>query len=161
MDLCGEVGYNIDMKRVGTIKNYTTYYNKLLAYAELCGVKVYFAELKDNEQGKDMGEYLYKNRSINLNKKMTEKETLAVLLHELGHFMDDKINPKSRSTERAYEKLNNNKKLTPHQRELIIRCERVAWEYGEGLAKKFKIPLGSWFYNELQAGMSNYYSLKT
>lgn len=147
--------------RKGSIKNYDIYFNKLLDFAKLCEVKVYFTELKETEEEKDLGEYLYTARSINLNSSMTEKETIAILLHELGHFIDHKFNKRSLSTERAYDRLNNNLAITPKQKELIVACERKAWEYGRGIAKMFNIPLGTWFEVEYLAGLSGYQSLKT
>lgn len=153
------MGYNKIMRK-GSIKNYDIYYNKLIDYANLCNVRVYFADLKGTEDELDMGEYLWLSRQINLNNKLTQKETLAVLLHELGHFMDHKLNPRSKSTEQAYNKLAEDKLLTRRQKELIVKCEKTAWEMGRGLASKLGIPLGDWFDLEMMTGLSGYHSLK-
>lgn len=145
----------------GKLKNYIDYYNKLLDYAKVCHINVFMAELYENQDEKDLGEYLYESRTINLNKKLTQKELIATLLHELGHFEDHKINGINEKVEQAYKNLNNGVLPTVNQKRLIVECEQKAWDYGESLAKKLKIPLGSWYTKEVLAGMTNYYSLKT
>lgn len=142
------------------MKNYKKYLKKLNNYAETCGINVYHKELVNT-----MGEFIPSKRSINLQKDMTHEETLAVFLHELGHFLDQMINPDFTNSPRlnnAYLKINNtDKKLTKIQHHYILKSEEQAWEYGRSIGNKLKIPLGQWYDREMTEGLKYYKSLKT
>lgn len=144
-------------KKTGSIKNYTTYYNKLIAYSNLMHITIYFNTIKEND-----GSFF--KRVIYLDSTLTEKETLAVLLHELGHFIDEMINPKRYSSKRAcaaYENMFVGNKLTLLQKKRIIEIEQAACNYGQVLAKKLKIKTGRWYKKEMNSKMGIYFSLKT
>ncbi len=141
------------------LKNYNKYLKLLLEYAKLCRVEVYENELEDAD-----GDY-YK-RVINLDKKLSQSSEIAVLLHELGHFLDEMVNPvlnERPELNRAYEIFNDPLfmgEMTYKQRKALIACEKRAWVYGKVIAKKLKIKLGSWYDKEMRAGMSCYKAVK-
>lgn len=150
---------------VGNIKNYNIYLNKLLDYCKLVNVVVYDAKLKnDKDDSYFTGEYRTRGRVIKLEESLTQKETLAVLLHEIGHFIDEMFDPEKANHKNllsAYQKFFSNKPMTHKQKLLIIDCETTAWNYGRVLAKKLKIPVGDWFEKEMMAGLAEYNSIKT
>ena len=143
------------------LKNYQKYLNKLLDQSAMWEVTVYSASLKAA-----LGEYVSGKRVINLDENMDESEEIAVLLHELGHFMDDMEYPKLNSEKillAAYGDIyakEENVVLSRKARDLVVECERRAWEKGRVVAKKLKIPLGSWYDKEELAGISEYLSIK-
>ncbi len=139
------------------LKNYKIYFNKLLKYADMCGVKVYHDKLEDSD-----GEYNPNNRSISLLSNGGEALEIAVFLHELGHFYDQMLDPKfnfSVTLNDAYKKISENKKLTKRQRVAILKCEKNAWSHGEAIANKLGIKLGKWFYAEKDRSMKIYEEL--
>lgn len=143
-------------KKTGSIKNFNVYYNKLLDYAKLMSITIYFHKIED--QG------TFFNRTIYLDKTLNEKQILAVLLHELGHFIDEMINPKryiSKRAVQAYTLLAKNKEMTQLQKQNILIIEKAACEYGKVLAKKLKIKTGSWYKKEMDELINTYKSIKT
>lgn len=149
----------------GTLKNYNLYLKRLLDYSKLAKVVVWDKPMaKPNDDSNYLGEYLTRGRVINLESTLTQKETLAVLLHELGHFLDEMLNPEKANNKNllsAYQKFFVNKPMTPKQKLLILECETTAWNYGKGLAKKLKIPLGDWYEKEMMCGLAEYNAIKT
>ena len=143
------------------LRNYQKYLNKLLDQSAMWEVTVYSAALKSN-----LGEYVSGKRVINLEETMDQSEEIAVLLHELGHFLDDMEDPGFNNGKillAAYGVINvkeENAVLSRKAKALVIECERRAWAKGRVLAKKLKIPLGSWYDVEELAGIAEYSAIK-
>lgn len=139
------------------IFNYYDYKERLEQYAELCGVTIRY-------HTPDWSDGWYYSRIVSLANDLEQKEEIAVLLHELGHFIDHQANPKfyaSKRLEGAYVKFNASLPLTRHQKALILVSERRAWKKGMGLAKQLRIPLGKYFYTEMRLGLDSYLTAPT
>ena len=124
------------------LKNYSKYLKKIELYAKAIGIKIEYKTEYDD------GAYIPSKRKIRLDPDLSPTRDIAVLLHELGHALDDHlINKKySIAINAAYRALENDRQ-TMNQRALILECEYRAWRYAKVLAKKLQIPLGSWFFS--------------
>lgn len=102
--------------------------------------------LKFKEVDSD-GLYVYLRRAIYVDKDLEPEDALAVVLHEMGHMIDDlstsiqediKINKAYTAIEGA--------RATKYHKRIVMAREKRAWICGENLAKMLRIPLGKWFY---------------
>lgn len=133
------------------LKNYGQYLQKIKNYAKALNIKVEWREEEEN------GAYIPTRRAIVLDPDMTDSETIAVFLHELGHATEfAAYTPKiDKFTDKAY----SAKRPTRRQQRRIMDCERTAWNYGRVIAKKLRIRLGKW-YDEHERDALNSYKTK-
>lgn len=124
------------------LKRYDEYLQKLELYAEASGIKIEYA-VNDSD-----GVYLPIKRIVRVDPDLPESVELAVILHELGHSLDDSLTSinqhRYRMISRAYVAFYN-EKATHHQKNLVMGCEERAWANGRAIAKQVRIPLGKWF----------------
>lgn len=140
------------------MKNFNIYLESILNYAKACNIKVIFVEPNKDWHGL----YSPHRRSIYINKELKEELKISCLLHELGHYLDDCTNPRSftsKSINSGLEALEKSKDLTDPQKRAIIRQEKKAWKYAQGIAKQLKIPLGKWFFRDKKSNLLIYIKL--
>lgn len=150
--------YNQYMKS-GKVKNFNIHFQKLIDYAKLCKIEIHKKKSLTSDETEE-GKFTEEDRHIDLSWEMNQKELLATLLHELGHFEDYMV-VSSKKLDRAYNLLNEDKPITLIEKRLIVKCEKRAWAFGRILAKKFNIPLGYWYSREEQKALATYKAVKT
>lgn len=139
-----------------SLKNYEKYLNALKMYADAIRIKVVYKNSAED------GIYIPSRRRIEIDLDLPESFEIAILLHELGHSMDtvfagEKI---ERSIDRAYKAIYK-RKGTDIQNQLVMDCERRAWNYGRSIAKTTGIPLGKWYLEAEKHCLSSYKSERT
>jgi hypothetical protein len=130
------------------LPRYETYLKSIRLYCRAIQLKLEFSAADGD------GAYVPSRRIIRVDPELSEASTIAVLLHELGHVLDDTTIKKAkfREVERAYTRLHKAPhRLSPVHSKTIIRTERRAWEYGRVVAKILGIPIGRW-YDKTMAG---------
>ena len=134
------------------LKNYTLYLSKIERYAKLCNIKITYCQCDGD------GSFSSSRRRIRIDNDLSEAKEVAVLLHELGHALDDSMptGPKARKTNAAYANMYDKLKVTDIQLSLIIECEQRAWNIGRAIAKKLSIRLGKWYDNHEKECLDNY-----
>lgn len=123
------------------LRKHEEYLEKIFQYCSAVEISVVY-RLEPSD-----GVYMPSRRQIVLDKDLEPHEEVATLLHELGHAMDDSLTsgtPQYKKLERAYRVIYD-KRPTKRQKELVHETEVRAWEYGKGIAKKLRIPLGKWY----------------
>lgn len=122
------------------IKYFEKYQDKLKYFAKAVGIKIEYTDI-DGE-----GCYLPSRNIIRLDPDNSESREIAVTLHELGHSMDLDILRKksSKILDEAYRAVYC-RRPTDKQLSLILLAERRAWEHGKLIAKRLRIPLGTWY----------------
>lgn len=138
------------------LKNYDFYKKKIIAYAKVISVKLEFAEYQDE------GIYFPAKRKIKVDDELEQSTEIAVLLHELGHEMDDFDNSLVTSTglSNAYRNVYSNIP-TKLQLNKVLKCEKTAWNNGRLIAKRIGIRLGKWYDNEEKSALKDYRSNET
>lgn len=136
-----------------TLKNHDLYMEKLLAYAYACEITIEYKEMDGD------GSYVPSRRKVKLDKDLPESTEVATLLHELGHSLDDNLTDKKielvmDKAYKAFYKRSANKRQVEH----VVECEKRAWVYGRGIAKKLRIPLGKWYDEEERTALEGYTS---
>lgn len=132
------------------LKKYDEYLDKIKTYAAAIEIKI-----ERKEEPSD-GVYLPTRRVIRVDPDLDESEEISVLLHELGHMLDDVIfMTDNDEINDAYSKVYV-QKLTKKQLEIVLGCEQRAWDNGRGLAKKLRIRLGKWYDIEEKSAMEDY-----
>lgn len=133
------------------LKNFDAYYARLMAYCAASNIKIEYAP----EDGD--GVYIPTRRKIRLDTDLEGAALIATLLHECGHAMDDSLHSKrlEKMYDRAYPAFYAGK-ATKRQKRVIVACEFRAWEYGRGVARALKIPLGAWFDRHRAAALRSY-----
>lgn len=123
------------------LKRYELYLKTIRLYCKAIQIKLEF-----NAADGD-GAYVPSRRIIRVDPDLGESHTIAVLLHELGHVLDDTMvsRRRFREMEKAYTILHKGRSLPPRHRKTIIRTEQRAWEYGRVVAKILSIPVGKWY----------------
>lgn len=123
------------------LKNYRLYVKAIQLYAKAIHIKLEFSAYDGD------GAYVPSKRLIRVDPELSEAPTVAVLLHELGHALDDTLMSKKRFREvdRAYRNVDT-PRYKKHKK-AILRTERRAWEYGKIIAKILGISLGKWYDN--------------
>lgn len=139
-----------------TLKNHGVYLQKLKLYAKACEVKIVYRE------DPELGGYCPTRRMVFLDPDLDESTEVAILLHELGHQLDDALHLPGQvhATSRAY-LASYRSKPTRKQKALVLACERRAWRNGRAIAKRLRIPLGKWFESERERALSGYRNLET
>lgn len=119
------------------LKHYNKYLNDLTAFARGLQLKIiYRVEECD-------GIFSVQRRNIYIDKDLGEANTIAVLLHELGHALQAYFGTEydTHSVERAYWSKRPSKK----QKQLKFKYELEAWTNGYLIAKALKIKTGTWY----------------
>lgn len=139
-----------------TLKNYKKYKTKLLAYAKVVNLKVEFKEESSD------GVYIPSRSKIRVDDLLEESEEIATLLHELGHALDDKLDIEAfpKSLERAYKQVYTGKPSKP-QLNMVVECEKTAWNLGRVIAKKLRIKLGKWYDHHEAYALKSYINMET
>ncbi len=133
------------------LRNYDRYFLILENYARANGVTI---EYRD-EPGS--GAWVPSRRKIVLDPGLSQSFEIAVLLHELGHLLDDTLFDKKREAklDKAYG-ADHGGSATASQRALILLCEERAWNFGRGVAKKLRIRLGKWYDKAVAESLQSY-----
>lgn len=134
-----------------SLKHYEKYKEKLLKYASGLELRVEFKEEFSE------GIYLPSKRLIRVDTELDESTEIAVLLHELGHAIDDAMTEEALlgPIGKAYSALYKGKPTTK-QVTLVLKCEANAWELGKMIAKQLRIPLGKWYDYEITTSLDAY-----
>lgn len=124
-----------------SLKHYHAYMERLKAYAEAVGLDIKYGDL----DGED-GYFSPHRRYIKIDNDLSESYEIAIILHELGHSLDDTVADMKTESEAdtAYSAMYRDK-ATKKQNKIVIACEKRAWKYGRKLAKQLDIRLGKWF----------------
>jgi len=117
-----------------------TAYAKVLKYAQGVGIRVVH---KDDSDDGD-GVYMQSRSKIVIDSENHIHIMLYALLHELGHHLSDQFYERRVGSEldKAYKRCYTNKKMSRLHQNLVVACERRAWDHGEIIAKMLKIKLG-------------------
>lgn len=136
------------------LKKYDEYLKRLILFAYALDIRVEFTESTDN------GCYVPRKRLILISDDLPHSNTIASLLHELGHVLDDIFLEEYLSNtelDDAYKKTyagkHNKKELS-----LVILCEMRAWKTGRAIAERLRIPLGKDYDRLEKACLSDYNS---
>src|SRR5271166_38033 len=126
------------------LKHYIKYVQDIKALAKHMGIKIKFSEAEDFD---GEGVYNPNRRTITIGvMDVSQSEVVALLLHEMGHALDDFICPFSfqKKLSRAYiaEYL---ERSTRKQNKIVVKCEKRAWKYGKALSQCLGIRRGKWF----------------
>jgi hypothetical protein len=138
------------------LKNYQLYLQRIELYAQVLDVGI---EYRVHPQD---GAFVPTRRKVVIDPDLSETDTLATLLHELGHFLDDTIlrdNPSMGKLSEAYYAVYGDK-YTNSQLEIVVKCEERAWDYGEVIAKQLKIKLGKWYTDNKKDAIRSYRTTK-
>lgn len=124
----------------GQLKNYKKYLEKLEIYSKAVNLKLKYGTVDGG------GVYLASRSVIKIDDDLEEDETIATILHELGHALDDQLvtNPTAHFLYYAYKAVYANEH-TKKQLKKVVECEIRAWNYGRVIARLLKIPLGTWY----------------
>lgn len=101
-------------------------------------------------------------RTIRIESGLSQSDTIACFLHELGHVIDDlsRYDEKERAkVEIAYGMINNAKKYKKYAA-VVCQVEENAWRIGRSVANFLKIELGVWYDDAHDYYISTYTSLK-
>lgn len=125
---------------MAVLKYYHEYLRRIEAYAEATGVNIKYGP-EDGE-----GSFSPRLRRVKIDPDLSESREIAVLLHELGHSLDETLldNKTENKLDKAYSAIydhRHNKK----QLKAVLECEKRAWTYARSIAKRLKIRLGAWF----------------
>lgn len=133
------------------LKNFEDYLEILMRYCKGSGIKVIYKEI-DCEAC-----YLHDTRTLTVCKDLAESTEIAVILHEVGHSLDEVLTGDTLRTfvNAAYPVFYKNK-ATKKQKKLVLDCEKRAWKLGRAIAKKLRIPLGKWYDNEEKDALDTY-----
>lgn len=138
------------------LKNFDVYLQKLEIYIKASKLK-----LEYSDKITCGGEFVPNRRKIVIEENLTDSETIATILHELGHSEDDSLLPQTieHKLGTAIEAFHGDK-FTPGQRELVLACEARAWKFGKAIAKRLQIPLGKWYAESKNFALKGYRSAK-
>lgn len=137
------------------LKHYKKHLRKLVKFANALGIKVEFKhEVSD-------GVFIPWKRKIRIDDSMTETETVATLLHEIGHMLDDLTDLYSSPSKIAasYHAVYYSKP-TRVQKAAVLACETRAWNIGRLVAKQLKIRLGAWYLHYANLSLQTYQETK-
>lgn len=137
------------------LKHYDKYIRLLETFAKALGVKIKYSARLDND-----GQYSPVRKCITLAEDMSETSTLATLLHEVGHCLDDMSIRDHTLTDKAYIAFYE-ERFTPQQRRLVLRREKTAWSVGLGLANLLRIRIGKWYFKEEESALTQYRAIKS
>lgn len=145
-------------------KQYLKYKKRILEFAKFYRVNIVFKIDKE-------GDFDYYKHSKNNKKPLIvvkrnhpNNKKIAILLHELGHFLDYKEdNSRWRASEKAYNSYawNNFLPLGKTNKSVIVNAERRAWHKAEYLLAILQIPRGTWFDFYKKKTLKSYINLQT
>lgn len=121
------------------LKHYDKYLNKLTVFANSLGYYVVY-RLEESD-----GLFVPSNRRIVLDKELSEANTVAVFLHELGHAFQHYFKHIKKAEYARLERAYTAKRPTKAQEKLTLAYEKEAWEIGKLIAAVLKIKLGTWY----------------
>lgn len=138
------------------LKNFDSYLQKLEHYIKASKLKLSYSETIACG-----GLFLPSKREIVVETDLTDSDTIATILHELGHSEDDSFHTQGveRLIDNAYAAL---EKETPTsaQKQIVMDCERRAWKFGRAIAKRLQIDLGKWYSESKRHALKSYGSNK-
>lgn len=134
-----------------SLPNFDIYMDKLRMYSEACELTIEYRDVDGD------GVYLPSRRVIKLDKDLPESTEVATLLHEMGHTLDDALHDPimEKRIDKCYKAFYKDK-ATFDQKIVVFDCEKRAWVYARGIAKKLRIPLGKWFAEEEEDSLKSY-----
>jgi hypothetical protein len=139
--------------RVVKLKHLDSYLERLHNFARAMGITVI-----SNVDVIGQGEWLPSKNRIKIDQGLLDSELIATFLHELGHALDD-ISTSSTKLDlrlaKAYYAVYN-KISRKSQLQLVLNCEKRAWQKGRIIAKNLKIRLGKWYDEEEADCLSDY-----
>ena len=133
-------------------KNYIKYRKVLTSYAKAIKIRIVYAPDAGD------GSYIPARRKIRIDPDLTESSQIATILHELGHVLDDAVVPPGNvrnKIQAAYGRIYT-KNFTKQQRQVVLRCEKRAWNYGRAIASILNIKLGQWYDKEEKEALDAY-----
>lgn len=119
---------------------YDEYVNKIEVLAKALRIKIEWTPYPSD------GAWLATRRMIKIDPDLSHVDTLATLLHELGHAVDDSVVLKKdmaivgAAYGTIYTEFYSSKDVT-----LVVLSEIRAWNYGAALAKILGINVGKWY----------------
>lgn len=132
------------------LKHYNKHKKKIHTFASALGIKIVPKPYAED------GAFSAARRLVEIDSQLGEANTIAVLLHELGHaiqyYFGTEFNV--RRVDEAYR--TTEKTVTKSQRDLLVRYETEAWNCGECIASALNIDLGVWFF-EIKRYYLNHY----
>lgn len=133
------------------LKHYERYRTLLQVFAKACRLRIRYSHTREDS-------FVPTRNRVNIEKGQEESEEIAVILHELGHFLDYTTAPEKWTTEldKAYRMAYADKRMSPRNRRMVLACERRAWKYGRRLARQLKISLGRWYDEHEDACLKSY-----
>jgi hypothetical protein len=126
------------MKR--SLKKYDDYLFRLKTLAKALKITIHWRTEPSD------GVYQASKRRIIIDPDLTDTETLATLLHELGHVIDDSSLDTRTSTivGESYSVIYTDI-YTAEDVDIVSKTEIRAWNYGAAIAKTLMIPMGKWY----------------
>jgi hypothetical protein len=141
------------------LRSYKTYLKKLKQYCKVSNVKIVW---KSNYEG--CGDYDPNNRTITIDRKLSQSEIISTMLHELGHYLDDSRNPTKYGNNHHYygrTRLERElSELTTNQKAIVWDTELEAWKNAEALAYQLRIPLSKWYWKDKESSLNTYRSIR-
>jgi len=133
------------------LKRYQDYKSRLKFYARAVNIKITYITAEDESA------YLPTQRKICLERDLPESVEIAVLLHELGHSLDDALVNKTTMNEinAAYHAVYSDKANKIHKY-TVIETEKRAWQFGKVIARICRIPIGNWYYKAKRSCLRAY-----
>ncbi len=137
------------------LKNYDLYLNKIKALSQALGIKI---EWRTDPSD---GTWLPQHRKIRIDPDLTDTETIATLLHEFGHIIDD-----SSLDDKTLGKLGKSYSViytdvyTTKDVDVVAATEIRAWNYGCAIAKNLGINRGKWYDKMAKEAIKNYKQLE-
>lgn len=119
------------------LKHYETYLKRLDLFAAAINVKIIFGEVESE------GIWFPRLKTVKIDDNLTNSETIATILHELGHALDDVL-LSDLKLHKAYHRLYNDK-ANAAQKIMVIDTEKKAWDSGRDIASRLNIRLGKWY----------------
>lgn len=134
------------------LKNFDVYLQKLEHYAKASRLKLEYCERITCG-----GLFIPSKRKIVVESDLTDSDTIATILHELGHSIDDSLltQGSERTIDKAYTAFAKGTH-TPEQKRNLMHCERRAWRFGKAIAKRLQIKLGKWYADSRQYALKSY-----
>lgn len=128
-------------------KAYATNKKKVKSFLKLSGVRLTY-KTTDKSKGEE-GLYSFTRKEVTIfrEESWTFAYEFAVILHEVGHYLSDQYRPNlfDRVTYHAYDRYSKGQEMSQQQKNRVIKIERLAWHYGECLARQLGIRLPNGF----------------
>lgn len=124
------------------LKHYEAYLSRLLAFTQAMNLKLIFEEDVPGE-----GIWSPHSGKIRIDDDMTQSDTIATILHELGHSVTDLPTREPKISDELYESYPAvyKGKAKQWQIDVVVEEEKKAWARGRDIAARLKIRLGKWY----------------